>query len=116
MKLSLSHPIEFLNTCLAGSKLSLNVAKTNSIVIGSREKVKDIQRTSAMKPSLVTGDEEISMIEHTKYLEVHVDQYLSLDVHITEVKKKISRALGMIRHATQYLHSSILQTIYGSMV
>ena len=56
------------------------------------------------------------MIEHTKYLGVHVDQYLSWDVHIAEVIKEISRALGMIRHAKQYLPLSVLQTMYKSMV
>ena len=56
------------------------------------------------------------MIEHTKYLGVHVDQYLSWDVHIAEMMKKISRALGMIRHAKQYLPLSVLQTMYRSMV
>ena len=69
-----------------------------------------------MKPSLVVRDEDISMIEHTKYLRVHVNQYLNWDVHIAEVIKKISRALGMIRHAKQYLPLSILQTTYRSMV
>ena len=108
--------LECLKIWLAGNKLSLNVAKTNSIVNGSRKKVKDIQQTSAMKPSLVIRDEDISMIEHTKYLGVHVDQYLSWDVHIAEVIKKISRALGMIRHRKQYLPLSILQTMYRSMV
>ena len=62
--------------------------ETNSIVTGSRKKTKDIQQTSAMKPSLVICDEEISMIEHTKYSGVHVDQYLSWDVHIAKVIKR----------------------------
>ena len=57
-------------------------------MIGSRKKVKDIQQTSAMKPSLVIRDKDISMIEHTKYLGVHVDQYLSWDIHTAEVIKK----------------------------
>ena len=57
-------------------------------MIGSRKKVKDITQTSAMKPSLVIRDEDISMIEHTKYLGVHVDQFLSWDVHIAEVIKR----------------------------
>ena len=48
--------LECLNTWLAENKLSLNVAKTNSIVIGSRKKVKDIQNPSAIKPSLVIRD------------------------------------------------------------
>ena len=35
--------LECLKTWLAGNKLSLNVAKTNSIVIGSRKRVNDIK-------------------------------------------------------------------------
>ena len=85
-------------------------------MIGSRKKVKDIQNPSAIKPSLVIRDEDISMIEHTKYLGVHVDKYLRWDAHIAEVIKKISGALGMIRHAKQYLPLSVLQIKYRSMV
>ena len=85
-------------------------------MIGSRKKVKDIQQTSALKASLGIRDQDISMIEHTKYLWVHVDQYLSWDVHAAKVIKKISRALGMIRHAKQYLPLSILQTMYRIMI
>ena len=72
-------------------------------MIGSRKKVKDIQQTSAMKPSLAIHDEDIYTTELTKYFGVHVDQYLSWDVHTVEVIKMISRVLGMIRHAKQYL-------------
>ena len=52
---------------------SLSVAKTNSIVTGSRKKVKEIQQTSAIKRSLVIRDEDISMVEHTRHLGVQVD-------------------------------------------
>ena len=45
-----------------------------------------------------------------------MDQYLNWDVHITEVTKKISRALGMIGHAKHCLPLNILQTMYRSMV
>ena len=69
--------LECINTWFAWNTLSLKGAKTNRIVTGSRKKVKDIQQTSAMKPSVVIRDEDILMIEHTKYLGVHVDQYLS---------------------------------------
>ena len=56
------------------------------------------------------------MIGHTKYLGVQVDQHLSWDIHIAEVMKKKSRALGMIRHVKRYLALSILQTMNRSMV
>ena len=42
-----------------------------------------------MKPSLVIRDEDISMVEHSKYLGVHEDQYLSWDVHYIKISKDI---------------------------
>ena len=66
-----SEDLECLNTWLAGSKLPLNAAKTNSIVIGSRKKVKDLKLVSAIKLSLVICGEEISIIGNAKYLGVH---------------------------------------------
>ena len=36
----INEDLEFLNTWLAGNELSLNVAKTDSIVIGSRKRLK----------------------------------------------------------------------------
>ena len=100
--------VECRNIWLAGNKMSFNVAETNSIVIRSRKKVKDSQQTSAIKSSLVIHDDDISKIEHIKYLGVHVDQYLRWDVHTDEVAKKISGALRTIRHAKHYLPLSIL--------
>ena len=62
---------------LIGNKLSINVAKTNSLVIGSRKKLKDIQFPFTIKPSFAISGEEISIIEHNKYLGVQVDQHMN---------------------------------------
>ena len=61
--------LKCLKLWLAGNKLSINVAKTNSLVIGSRKKLKDIQCPLTIKPSFAISGGEISSIEHTKYME-----------------------------------------------
>ena len=81
--------LKCLKIWLAGNKLSINVAKTNSLVIGSRKKLKDIQCPPTIKPSFAISGEEISIIEHTKYLGVQVDQYMNWENHINHVIKKI---------------------------
>ena len=73
---------------LAGNKLSINVAKTNSLVIGSRKKLKDIQCPLIIKPSFAISGEEISIIEHTKYLVVQVDQYMNWEKSYKSCDKK----------------------------
>ena len=88
-----------LRTWLAANKLSLNVAKTHSLIIGSGQKLKNIQQTTAVKPSLVIGKEKITMIKETKYLCVYVDQHLSRDVQIANMVKKFFKASGMLRYS-----------------
>ena len=73
---------------LAGNKLSINVATTNSLVIGSRKKLKDIQCPLAIKPSFAISGEGISIMEQTKYLGVKVDQYMNWENHIDHVMKR----------------------------
>ena len=101
-----------LRTWLAANKLSQNVAKTHSSIIGSGQKLKNIQQTTAVKPSLVIGKEKIFMIREMKYLGVYVDQHLSWYVQIANMVKKISKALGMQRYSKQYLPIKSVQTMY----
>ena len=108
--------LDSLRTWLAANKLSLNVAKTHSLIIGSGQKLKNIQQATAVKPSLVIGRETISMIKDTKYLGVYVDKHLSWDVQIANMVKKISKALGMLRYSKQYLPIKSVQTMYKSLV
>ena len=108
--------LDSLKTWLAANKLSLNVAKTHSLIIGSGQKLKNIQETAAVKPSLIIGRETISMIKDTKYLGVYVDQHLNWGVQITTMVKKISKALGMLRYSKQYLPIKSVQTMYKSLV
>ena len=108
--------LKYLKIWLAGNKLSINVAKTNSLVIGSRKKLKDIQCPLTIKPSFAISGEEISIIEHTKCLGVQVDQYVNWENRISHVIKKISRALGMTRLAKNFLFLTTLPTLYKSIV
>ena len=50
--------LKCLKIWLAGNNLSINVAKTNSLVIGSRKKLKDIQFLLTIKPSFAISGEE----------------------------------------------------------
>ena len=68
-----------LKSWLQANKLSLNVAKTHSLVIGSRKRLKDISDDRVAKPSFMVGKENVSIVENTKYLGVIVDKCLSWD-------------------------------------
>ena len=64
-----------LKIWLDENKLSLNVAKAQSILIGSRYRIRALEQPGIQKPSLHNGDEAISNITSIKYLGVHADQF-----------------------------------------
>ena len=105
-----------LKTWLAANKLSLNIAKIESMVIVSGQKSKNISQTTAVKPSLEIDRETISMSEDTKYFGIYVHQHTNWGVKITNMIKKISKALDMLRYSKQYLQIKSAQTIYKSLV
>ena len=57
----------------------LNVAKTHSLVVGSRKPLKDVSDDRVAKPSFLVGKENASMAENIMYLGVLVDKHLSWD-------------------------------------
>ena len=60
--------LDCLKTWLDANKLSINVAKTHSLIISSRQKLRKIQQATAVKPYLVIGKEKMSMIKETKLI------------------------------------------------
>ena len=105
-----------LKTLLESNKLSLNVAKTHNLLIGSRKKLKDIENSESEKLQIVIGEEPVSAIKHTKYLGIEVDQFLNWDDHISAMTKKISKGIGMLRFGKRYLPLNTIQTMYKSLV
>ena len=59
--------LEALRGWLEGNKLSLNVVKTQGMIIGSRCKLHSINLPSSSKPDLNIGSEEITMVNNTNY-------------------------------------------------
>ena len=85
---------------LGGNKLSLNVAKTQSMILGSSSNLKkqDIDNGDP-KINLHINEDNLDIIESNKYLGVHIDSELKWREHITFAIGKISRAMGMLKYA-----------------
>ena len=113
---AVSKDLQSLKSWLDENKLSLNVAKTQSILIGSRYKIRAVEQPDNQKPCLHIGDEAISIITSTKYLGVQVDQFLNWHEHLVTITKKVSRGLGMLRYAKRYLPLVTVQMMYKSLV
>ena len=105
-----------LKSWMDSNKLSLNVTKTQTILIGGRKKLRDIENSETQNLHIIIDQEPVSKIKHTKYLGIEVDQFLSWDEHITALIKKISRGIGMLRYGKKYLPLTTVQSMYRSII
>ena len=85
---AVNEDLMLLKTWLDENKLSLNVTKTHSLLIGSRYRIKASERPDSTKHFLSIGEELISSEADTKYLGLQVGQYLSWDQHVLLITKK----------------------------
>ena len=108
-----------LQNWLHGYELSLNVVKTQSLNIGSRPNIQNIEKQTEAKPRFEIGDQKINIITDTKYLGVQIADKLQWDRHIEQVKAKALRALGLIKYAKKFLplsHISVIAARFGVVV
>ena len=68
----LNSDLDSLKQWLESNKLSLNVVKTQVMVIGSRPNIKKISDKSVPTPSFVIGDSHIDFVDNAKYWEYNL--------------------------------------------
>ena len=105
-----------LKLWLGGNKLSLNVSKTQAMLIGSRAKLQNISNGADIRPKFIIDDEVVPMINKAKYLGIQIEKTLSRKEHINIIAWKISRGIGMLRYAKRYVPFSTVKPLYGSIV
>ena len=115
---SLSHLSEILNaeltkymTWMSANKLSVNVGKTNYMLFG-RKGVK-IPNDSCI---LYLNDTPIQRVKSVRFLGVILDENISWLSHISHVKNKIAKGLGIISKARKFLKMKSLLSLYYSFI
>ena len=105
-----------LQDWLHANKLSLNVVKTQSLIIGSGANIRKIENQPDAPPYFSIDDQDIEMITSTRYLGIQIDSKLNWDKHIDTIKTKANRALGLIKYSKKYLPSDVLNKMYRGIV
>ena len=77
---------------LLSNRLSLNLVKTEYLLIGSRHNINTLEE----QPRVFIGDEPIKGVQVTKTLGVKIDQFLTWDSHIDQISKNISSGISAI--------------------
>ena len=90
-----------LDTWLKGSKLSLNVAKTNCMLIATKQKHSYLKyRNDDLH--LIMCNKELEVIQKTRYFGIVIYNSLKCKEHIKNFSAKVSIAIGFLRHEHSY--------------
>ena len=104
----MSNELDKLHAWFTVNKLSLNISKTNYILFARRRCVAD-------NVSITMGRSPISRVKVTKFLGVNIDENLTWKDHISVVKSKLSKTIGIMYRASTFLNQSSLFTLYCSL-
>ena len=111
----INEDLEKLDEWLMGNKLSLNVARTHSMLIATQQKHKSLAYSDIRFDPKIR-EMEIEIRSKAKYLGVQIDDNLNWKEHIRAVSAKVSRAVGFLKYSKQYLPLSAVKTLYTSIV
>ena len=101
-KLSISF---LLSIWLASNKLTLNTDKSHYVIFHRA-------RLKQTKIEINLSNISLKRVSFTKFLGVIIDEKLSFTGHISYIKNKISKAMGIIIKARKYLNRKSLLNLY----
>ena len=116
LNMTLNRELDSLRKWLQGNKLSLNVLKTQAMVIGSRPNLKKISTKLVEPPSFSIGGSDVELVGNVKYLGVQIDRHLAWDEHVHFLRSKVSRAIGFLKYAKKLLPQDTLCKMYRGIV
>ncbi|KXJ15113.1 putative RNA-directed DNA polymerase from transposon X-element [Exaiptasia diaphana] len=102
-----------VNIWLKSNKLSLNVAKTEFMTIGSRQRL----MTQANAPiDIHIESSKIKQVSKTKSIGVIIDETLSWAEHVNYISKKISSAIGALKRVRCFIDQATAAKIYKAII
>ena len=94
------------------NKLSLNVAKTGFLLIGSHHKLNNLDSQASVN----IGHDSIKQVRHCRVLGVEIDENLSWNKHIKNVVKKVTSGIGAMRRIRDFIDRETLSSIYNALI
>ena len=101
-----------ITSWLSANKLTLNVLKTDFMLIGSRQRVAALEGNVTLR----LNDAVLQQVHSLKCLGVNVDQNLTWDSHIASIRKKVTRNVGILKKVKPVLNRLNLIDIYRSLI
>ena len=101
--------LDKLSIWLASNKLTLNIDKSHFVIFHK-------PRLKQNNVSISLCDISLNRVTFTKFLGVIIDDKLSFSRHVSYIKNKISKGMGIIIKARKYLNKKSLLDLYHAFV
>ena len=113
LETAVNSDLENLRKGLIANKLSLNVAKTEFMLIGSKPMIKNISDSC---PNVYIENIQIKQVHECKTLGVTIDQHLSWKSNTENICKKVTAGISAIRRIKPFVDQDTLILIYNTIV
>ena len=107
----LNTDLENVNKWLISNKLTLNVKKTEYMIIGSRNRLNQI----LSNPEIVIDEQTIERVAYKEFLGLTVDEKLNWHKQVDKQCKNISKNIALLR-AKNYTTTNALVTMCKALV
>ena len=104
--------LQFLQNWLIANRLTLNVLKTEFMLIGSRQRI----ATLTQELDLSINGISLKRVNSSKCLGVEIDEFLTWDAHIASISRKVSSGIGVLKKIKPFFPTFNLISVYQSIV
>ena len=105
LEAAVNSDLENLRKWLIANKLSLNVAKTEFMIIGSKQLIKSI---SNLQLNVKIENETVKQVYESKTLGVTIDQHLSWKSNTENICKKITSGISALRRLKEVADKQVI--------
>ena len=105
--------LERVNIWLKQNKLSLNVKKTEYIVLGTKNRLRKLNETDI---NLEIDNTPLRRVTGCKHLGVMVDENLTWEDHVNYLVKKSNSGIHMLKSIRSFVNKTTLESVYNALV
>ncbi len=112
IQLRLNQDLENVYNWLRANKLTLNMTKTEFILIGSRQRLSNLTGS----PKVAINDFQVSQVKSAKSLGVIMDDRLYWSSHIEKLTKKVASGIGALKRVRHLIPQATLHLIFRALI
>ena len=99
------------------NKLGLNTVKTGFMLIGTSQRLNQLDQNPESTPyAIVIDQKEVSRVKLVKYLGMIVDDKLTWSQHVDYISSEITRYIGILERIRHFIPKESLLLLYHTLI